>query len=291
MKKITALLLALSMIFLCACSDNNTDDSEPSETAATTIEQTETTKAAGYITEWESDLLPADFPSPPANTYGELVSILPAESEYSGRCHEITRLIFTCPENNFYNFANGLGTYGFFGGMKKMTNATFYSDGFWGAWRGNKYSIIIGDSAYADNGDLKICLDIVENFSAFPEALKEYFPEFAFPARTMGIYAGCNSETDETNNFYGKFEHIKWQWHVRFRSAFIGVSLTDFQDYCDKLGEIGFAGTMETTTVDGCNVITCDLIKNDSLAAIMMYNQILKTLDVIYTNDPKSITG
>ena len=291
MKKITALLLALSMIFLCACSNNNTDESEPSKTAATTIEQTETTKAAGYITEWESDLLPADFPPPPANTYGELVSILPAESEYSGRCHEITRLIFTCPENNFYNFANGLGTYGFFGGMKKMTNATFYSDGFWGAWRGDKYSIIICDSTYADNGDLKICLDIVETFSAFPEALKEYFPEFAFPARAMGQYTGSNSKSDKTNDFYGKFEHINWYWHIRFKDAFIGVSHDDFQNYCNELTAMGFSGTMETDTLDGCNMIRCDLFKGKSLAVFMLYNEILKTLDVIYTNDPKSITG
>lgn len=287
MKKITALLLALSIVFLCACSDNK--EKEQSET--TTQMQESTTKGIKYITEWESELLPADFPPPPAKAYGEYASVIPAENEYSGICRDITKLIFSCPENEFYNFANSLIGHGFFGGFKKITNGTFYDDGFRGGWVNEKYTVVISESSYEDNGDLKICLNIVEKFSAFPEGLKEYFPAFDFPARQMGIYAGANSEVDETNDYHGKPEHIKWQWHIRFRDSFIGVSLDDFYKYCDKLTAAGFNGGFSSDIIDGCSVISCDMIKGESLGAFMLYNQSTKTLEVIYTNDPKSITG
>ena len=99
------------------------------------------------------------------------------------------------------------------------------------------------------------------------------------------------SEVDETNDYYGKPEHIKWQWHIRFRDSFIGVSLDDFYKYCDKLTAAGFNGGFASDIIDGCSVISCDMIKGESLGAFMLYNQSTKTLEVIYTNDPKSITG
>lgn len=289
MKKIIALLLALSIIFLCACSDNGEKEQDESTTVAS--QEQSTAKAIKYITEWESELIPEDFPDPPANTYGEYVTVLPAENEYSGRCHDTIKLVFYCPENEFYNFANSLIAFGYIGAFKKITNGTFYDDGFRGGWRNEKHTVVISESSYNENGDLKICLEIVESFSAFPKGFEDYFPAFDFPARKMGLYAGANSEVDETNEYYGTPEHVNWQWHIRFRDAFIGVSLDDFYEYCDKLTDAGFEGTMVPETIDGCSVVSCDMIKGENLAAFMLYNQTTKTLELIYTNDPGSITG
>ena len=100
-----------------------------------------------------------------------------------------------------------------------------------------------------------------------------------------------HSEVDETNDYHGKPEHIKWQWNIRFRDSFIGVSLDDFYEYCDKLTAAGFNGGLVPEMLDGCSVISTDMIKGESLAAFMLYNQTTKTLEIIYTNDPKSITG
>ncbi len=286
MKKIIALTLALSMIFLCACSDNG-----KKEKNETTTQIQETTKEIQYITEWESELIPKDFPSPPVGAYGEYVTLLPAENEYSGRCHDTVRLIFYCTENEFYNFTNSLIPFGYIGGFKSIINGTIYDNGFRGGWRNENHTVVISGSRYEENGDLKICLDIVESFSAFPEGLKDYFPSFDFPARQMGFYAGANSEVDQTNDYYGSPEHIKWQWHIRSRDAFIGVSLDDFYEYCDKLTAAGFKGGFAPETLDGCSVISSDMIKDETLAAFMLYNQTTKTLEVIYTNDPTSITG
>lgn len=289
MKRIIALLLAISIVFLCACSKNSTDEETITAAAETTVAAETTSNAEAstslpdYITEWGSDLLPADFPAPPANTYDVTVMDIPAEDELSGACFDITRLIFTCPENEFYNFCNSLIQYGFFGGMKNIKNGTIYGDGFSGGWKNDEHIITIVVSEYEDNGDLKMCLDISENVSAFPDALKAYFPELAFPAHTGGTYIGYNSEEDQTNIFTGKFEHMYWQWHFKFDNAFTGVSMNDFNKYIDALEEDGFNGEMASSVIDGCTVINADIIKDD-FAILLTYNQVLRRLDIIYTN-------
>lgn len=290
MKKTIAFLLALSIIFLCACSKNDGTDEEtttaaPETTvgAEATTSNEETTAQPEYVSEWGSDLLPANFPAPPANTYDVTIFDIPASEKYSGACHDITRIIFSCPENEFYNFCNSLSGNGFFGGMKNITNGTVYSDGFAGGWKCDEYIIVIVLTEYEDNGDLKICLDLSENVSAFPEALKEYFPEFAFPARTGGKYYGYNTVDEVTNIYNGKFEHIYWQWQFRFDNAFTGVSMSDFQNYIEMLEDAGFNGEMESSVVDGCTVINADIVKDD-FAILLTFNQVLKRLDIIYTN-------
>lgn len=295
MKKTIALLLAVLILFLCACSKNDTTD-ETTKTnnettvsdALTTGSNTSTTKkdsqsTPDYVSEWGSDLIPADFPAPPASTYDVTVMDIPAEDKLSGACFDITRLIFTCPEHEFYNFSNALIQHGFYGGMKNIKNGTVYSDGFAGGWKNEEYIVVIIANEYEDNGNLKICLDISENISAFPEALKPYFPEFAFPAHTGGTYIGYNSDDDQTNIFTGKFEHIYWQWHFRFDNAFTGVSINDFNKYIDALEDAGFNGEMSNDTVDGCTVINANIYKDD-YAILLTYNQVLRRLDVIYTN-------
>lgn len=292
MKKIIALLLALSVIFLCACSKNDGTAEETTTSAAATSAATETTTSneeattalPEYVTEWGSDLLPANFPSPPADTYDVTIFDIPASEEYTGACNDITRIIFSCPEKEFYTFSNTLLENGFFGGMKNITNGTVYSDGFSGGWKCDDYIIIIVLTEYEDNGDLKICLDLSENASAFPEALKAYFPEFAFPARTGGKYYGYDTVDDVTETYSGSFEHKYWQWHFRFDNAFTGVSMDDFNKYIDALEDAGFSGEMASDTIDGCTVINADIVKDD-LAVILTFNQVLKRMDVIFTND------
>lgn len=284
MKKTIALVLAFLMIFLCACS--KTDDGKGETTASnseTSAVKEETTTVSNNVSEWNNDMIPADFPPAPAGTYNVKVSVLPAEDEHSGACFDITRVIFSCPENEFMNYANYLIGHGFFGGMKNIVNGTMFGNGYAGGWKNDKYLIVISGSNYEENGDLKISLDITENVSAFPEALKEFFPEFAFPARTRGTYLGYNSQEDQTNDFNGKIEHIYWQWHFRYDNAFMGVSQGDFESYIRKLEEAGFSGAMAMADVDGCDVINAEIAKDD-FVILITYNQNLKTMDIIYSN-------
>ncbi len=290
MKRFIALSLVLSLLFLCACSKDKNADTTTTQAAQTTTLKEEKNDLPEYVTGWGSDLLPADFPAPPAKTYDVSVKNIPAESKLAGICKDITRLIFTCPETEFYNFSNKLVAKGFYGGMKNIVDGTLYSDGFAGGWKNDEYIIVIIESRYEDNGDLKICLDVTENTSSFPEALKAYFPEFAFPARTGGTYIGYNTEDDQTNDFNGNFEHMYWQWHFRFDNAFTGVSMNDFNAYIDALEEAEFSGEMGSSTVDGCTVINADIVK-DSFAIILSYNQILRRLDIVYTNNADDLLG
>lgn len=300
MKKIIALTLAFSFIFLCACSDKNNDSSETTTAASTTAAAVTTAVTVSgnntenkTVSEWNSDLLPEDFPSPPGGTHDILIEKNPADEKYSS---DWVSIQFTCPENEIFRFTNNLIKSGYIGGTKKIDlSAKYYKPGFNGAWQNGKNLIRVSASQYNDKGEITVVIDITECKDNFPAVLTNVFPKFNGFSKNNGLYSEYDEDRNRLDNeFTGSLNAKSWTWDFGHERAFVGVSEAELEAYIDELVNAEFAGQSATTVTDGCTVISYDLVKETETCiygVFIAYNQILKTLDILYTNDAFLLIG
>ena len=291
MKKTIAVLLAFSTLFLYSCS-NKSENSETATTAeqtsaTTTVSETSQNSNVEYISEWGIDLLPADFPSPPSGAYNFEYEYGKANSEYSS---DFVRIQFTCPEKEIYRFTNDFTKAGYIGGAKKIEEpANYFKPGFNGYWQNGKNYIRIAASQYGENGELTLLIDIAECKDNFPSALTSIFPKFNGVSKNSGLYNEYDENRNRLNNeFIGSLNAKSWSWDFGFENTFIGVSLEEVEAYVNELVSAEFAGASSTSVTDGCTVVTYDLVKetgDKTYGVFIAYNQILKTMDIVYTND------
>lgn len=286
MKKTTAFLLALSMIFLYACSDNENTDTETT-TVASTTNTTENNTTVRYFTEWGIDLLPDDFPAPPSGAYNFEYENGEANKAYASDWISIQ---FTCPENEIYRFTNELTKAGYIGGAKKIASpSSYFPSGFNGYWQNGKNYIRVAASQYGKNGELTLVIDIAECKDNFPMVLTSVFPKFNGYAKNSGLY----NEYDENRNpldneFIGSLNAKSWSWDFCFENAFVGVTLEEVETYVNKLDDADFSGTRSINAVDGCTVVSYDLVKeidNNIYGVFIVYNQIFQTMDIVYSKN------
>lgn len=299
MKKIFAVLITFLTVFLCSCSDKNTDTSDETTSAeqtsvSTTISSTsEKQSEIKYSTEWGTDLLPADFPPPPSNTHSIEIKSGEANKEYSS---DWVRIQFTCPENEIYRFTNTLIKAGYIGGSKKIeAPSVYFPAGFNGYWQNGKNYIRIAASEYDDKGELTVLLDIAECKDNFPMVLTSMFPKFNGFSKNSGLYSEYDKNKNKiTNDFIGSLNAASWTWDFGFENTFVGVSLEEVEAYVNELVNAEFSGASATSITDGCTVVSYDLIKKvgDKYHGVFIaYNQILKTMDILYTNDASIIVN
>lgn len=289
MKKLSAVILTLSILFLCACAGQEEPETTTAGSAAAPSMTAPQTTEAAVITEWGTKLLPEDFPAPPEGTYGFIIEEGDPAVDEGNFLSKWVRIQFTCPEQNFHTFTNSLIENGYVGGSKKITNGTYYSDGTHGFWQNGKNLIRINSSQISLNNDLTVIIDIVPCTDNFPEALLQYFPKFNGYTAGSGTYCGHDaSEASLTKSFENGFSPY-WHWDFRFSNGFAGVTLEDFESYYKTLGDMGFSGVITSSTVDSCNIISVDVIKEiggTTYGVFMLFNQSLRTLDIVYTNNP-----
>ena len=294
MKKFIALVLSLTTLFLCSCSQNSENSEETTVSATSTTAAEETTKAVvatnndtEYVTEWNYDLLPEDFPPPPSNTHNVEYEHGTANEEYSS---DWIRIQFSCPENEIYRFTNEFIKAGYTGGAKKIASpSSYYQPGFNGYWQNGKNYIRIAASQYSNNGEITVLVDIAECRDNFPQVLTSIFPKFNGFTKNQGLYNEYDENRNRTGNeFIGSLNAESWSWDFGFENAFVGVSENEVDAYVDELINAEFSGLSATNITDGCTVVTYDLIKetgDTTYGVFIAYNQILKTMDIVYTND------
>ncbi len=289
MKKTIALVLAAAMIMLCSCTDNSAH-TQPDGITAETVAATKE-----IVTEWNTTVLPEKFPSPPKGTHDlSIVKGDAADGEYAYTT-DFYRITFICPETEFYSFTNELLSLGYIGGSKKITDGEYYSDGFKGYWQNGETYIRISNSSNTDNGEIIISLDIAECVDNFPKALEEYFLKFNGFCQSDGFLCGHDANKIEVNaNSVNPAEITTpyWHWDFRFSNGFVGVEQKDFEKYFHDIEATGYEGTITSLTVDGMSVFSGDLIKKTGVTdfgVFMLYNTVLKTLDISYTNNTELI--
>ncbi|MBE6820625.1 MAG: hypothetical protein E7516_06205 [Ruminococcaceae bacterium] len=294
MKKIFALILAVSLIFLCACTGNDTSGT----TVTTTAVQTTSESEKVIISEWNSDLLPADFPAPPEGTFDLEIAKgnhLTDESDYAS---DWVRMRFTCPQNNFFNFTNELLTTGYIGRTRTVNEIDniYYRNGVHGYWR-NDANIVKINSSHIQNGNLTVIIDIVPCTKGLPEKLLEFFPDFDGCCVGNGFYCGHDASLEFITSEPGDTLNPNWHWEFlctgNAGNAFIGVTEDEFDDYCDLLGKAKFSGPITEGNVDGFKVTMVDAIKDidgTTYGAYMIYNPDLMILEFGFTNNPVLIT-
>lgn len=285
MKKFSAVILALLIIFLSACSGNTAppDGTLPEETNPVT-------DAVKYniITEWGTDLLPEKFPSPPKGTHDFSIVRGLGEKAAFAYTSDFVRITFICPEKEIFAFANELTALGYNGGIKKIENGTYYSDGIHGFWQNGEKIIIINDSTKTDSGEYIFNIDIADCVDNFPEELEYYFPKFEGYCKSIGSFCGHDGNGEQiTDKFEGSFGMPEWHWEFRFSNGFIGVDQVDFERYFYDIESAGCKAVLSTSEIDGCTVMSGDLVKSTNegdYGVFMLYNINLKTLDIAYTN-------
>lgn len=303
MKKIFAVILTFSILFLCACGGKGadvttTDGGNTTEFVPVrlTTKATTTLPPADpvYFSQWPSNLIPKNFPAPPEGSYGFNYKEGDHEKHEGDFALDWVRIGFICPEHNFHSFTNEMTKLGYIGGSKKITNGTFYIDGYKGYWQDGENIVQILSTSTDKNGNMTVIIDITPCADNFPEPLTEYFPKFNGFTSSSGEYCGYDiSKTPFTDKFEGDFPAY-WYWEYRFSNCFVGVTLEEFEAYYKALGDMDFSGVITSSNIDGCDIISVDVTKvtdNDTIAVYMLFNQTLRTLDIAYTNDPSLYTN
>ncbi|MBR3817771.1 MAG: hypothetical protein IKJ41_01330 [Clostridia bacterium] len=291
MKKTIAILLAASTLFLCSCTDKNNgnETTTAEQTTSSSTNASDTTKNSNveYINEWGIDSLPEDFPVPPAGAYNFEYEQGEANEEYAS---DWVRIQFTCPENEIYRFTNDLLKAGYIGGAKKIgAPTTYFRPGFNGFWQNGKNYIRVAASQYGEDGSLTLLIDIAECKDNFPMVLTSIFPKFNGYTKNSGLYNEYDENKNRLDNeFIGSLNAQSWAWDFGFENAFVGVTEEDLENYVNDLVNAEFAGKSTTSVTDGCTVISYDLVKeigDKTYGVFIAYNQILKTMDIAYTNN------
>lgn len=301
MKKITALILCFSFLFLAACS--NKDDNikyvngdQVSKVGQEVIggwEDFKTVTQGSIDTTLPvsdiSELLPENFPEIPEGI-SDLTMVKRPYTEGSDYPTEYTEINFICEYITLVNFSQSLKELGYKGGIKEIENGTYYPSGIHGAWQDGKYLIRIAGSEALVDGSHAITINIVPCKNMLPAEIANITAPFnGFSGALPFYYEYVNGEPVK-REFDGSF-HAKWKIVFSSLGSFAGVTLEDIEKYCADLEAKGYTiGTVETGTLDGCNVFLGDAASNDeSIYILYVYNESLSTMDLYITNDVDSI--
>ena len=307
MKKLTALLLCFSFLFLCACGkDGNEPTTEdyreyvniddytgiPRETQTAWFSEETTAKnnspSDGSTPAVEADL-PADFPAIPEGTSNISIKKYKAEESENGYESDWIRLEFSAPKQSIYQFSRDLVDAGYKGNAIYLVSHDgyyeYYKEGWQGAWQNGKHLIRINSWLNEIDGSYALTIDIVE-------CVKKTYPELA---KLLPVFEGCSSANgsyyeilDNGENIQHEFDgafHNKWLIRYTHKNAYVGVTREEFENYVETLKAAGFVGEAYYYKLDGCETYGFDgLRKDDGLFVTFNFNETLSTMDLIYSN-------
>lgn len=303
MKKLTAFILCFSFLFLFGCEDEKQDNVKyVNVDNPTSIEKNYASGWDDFITPTEdtstdtvqpevdiSELLPENFPDMPEGIADLRITKMPF-SEETGYPTEYTEMKFICEYPTLIMFSQSLKDIGYKGGIKEISNGTYYPTGIHGAWQDGNYLIrIVGTEAIID-GSHDVTIHIVPCEDLFPSELAAISSAFnGYCGATPFYYEYVNGDA-YLRDYDGSF-HAKWVITFTNDCSFVGVTREDFEKYLEELNAKGYEiGTVEPGTLDSCNTFLGEATSSDeSIYILLLYNESLATLDIYYTNDIESL--
>ena len=306
MKKIIALLLCFSFVFLFACGKNSdeptTDNREyvnindytgiPRETQADWFneETTEKKQQTGdsAMNADRSDL-PEGFPSIPEGTSNISIKKYKASESDYGYQSDWVQVKFSAPKQSIYQFSRDLVDAGYKGTAIYLVSHDgyyeYYKEGWQGAWRNDKHIIRIDSWLNEIDGSYALTIDIVECVTETYPELAKLLPVFkGYTVANGKYYEILDTNYNIEHEFDGSF-HNKWLIRYTNENGYVGVTRTQFEDYVEELRAAGFVGEAYYYKLDGCETYGFDgLRSSDGLFVTFNYNETLSTMDIIYTN-------
>lgn len=296
MKKLTAILLVAMLLFMSACTTadiTETPTDAPSAQNITLPSQGATAQQTmpGEITDWSIPELPADFPAPPAGMSLYSHSITKGESVFYPKDVEVIEISFTCQKVNFIEFTNSLLEAGYKGGCVQIKEGKeYFREGYLGGWQNGKTAVIIFNTIEIDKNLVTYYINVSECGRYFPSGLEGIIPRFDGYSIHTGAYTFLNSK-DEFEYAELPKDLSRSLWNITHTSAdynaFLGVSTSEFNDYCNEIGKAGFTCETMNDNYDGANVIFFDaykVINGKTYTVQLLYNSSASMLEAIYTN-------
>ena len=286
MKKFLAIIAALMFLFTGACS---TDKPLEGESVSVKIETDSDTP--GEVKSWNIPTLPEGFPAPPQNMSMLMHSVSKGENIFFPSDVEVTEISFNCRKNDFVLFSNALKAAGYKGGFIHVRDAkTYYDNGFHGFWQNGKTAVVIANTIEIDKTTYAFTFYVADCAVYFPSGLKGIIPEFKGYTINTGTYNYLDSNGELQYTDLPK-ELSSSEWNITNSTVdynpYIGVTLDEFDRYCETLKINGFEGDYYIDNFDGSGVRIFECSKSvdgKTYYVSMVFNSSAGFLDVLFSN-------
>lgn len=291
MKRLTAALLAATMLFLCACtgSETNGGTSGASQTAATLPQKESVAADEG----WNASLLPVPFAREPQGCKTLSTAVIEPSVFKSPYTCAATRIQLRCLPEQMNSFSDEMISLGYIGGISFYKNNDIYGDSVIGHWTNDEYFATIYESEKTtvpkDGMEYTLTLDVVKCENTIPEILTMAFPgiETAW-TRNAGDYTGMNDYGVESAKPDETLSDSHWAWNFKGGDAFVGVTKTEYEKYLYDLTVRGFDGYSEKEN-DGTGMVEYFSAEyeygENTYGVYLCYISYLSTLEMIFSND------
>lgn len=287
MKRIIALILCFTFIFLCSCSNKDDDVTTNyvnyvNEGEWSGIQREMVTDwFAGEVSGAVKEDLPEGFPAVPEETSNVSIKKHSSEDTGNGYTSDWLEVVFSAPRQSVNKFSDDLKKAGYKGTARYLA-----SKGWQGAWQNGKNVIRIASWEYEYDGSYIITLHITECVkSSYPE-LEKIAPVFDGISPAKGTYYELRADgSAEKHDFDGMF-HAEWQIEYSLNCSIVGVTKEDLEAYVAELKSNGYKGQQAFySDSDECIIYFYEGVNEETGLFVAAYlNESLMTLEIRYTN-------
>ena len=297
LKKTLAVILAATLIFLCACTGKETTaDDITKQTAATLPKQDNEEKNESTAEGWVTEMLPEKFAKQPDGSIAISTQKLDPAVSKSPYNSAAVRLKLRCLPEQMQAFSKELVSLGYTGCICFYKNHAVYQSNVVGNWTNDEYFVTVNEfelsTAEKDDLQYTITIDVVKCKNDMPDILTRGFPDLKNVwTRKAGNYQGVNSFGVETIQPDSTLSDTYWLWEFKGQDAFIGVSREEYTAYLYELTTRGFDGysEIENDEYGEIEYYSSEYTYGGNVYGVYLcYISYMSTLEMIFSNSIKN---